>query len=356
MFPTQPKEAILFITLDSCRYDTFAAADVPNLKAVGELHRAMSPGYFTYSSHMAMFMGFTPGISQRTEPYVNPKFGKIFKMIGSEWPGKGIEHFTLSGSNVIDGLKRINYFTIGSGAVRWFDDKSETGRRLTGDFQSFYYPGNVHSLGKQLSWIENELQAVKNQPVFVFLNIGETHAPYYYEGADWSYTDNPCSPFSPATNNLEKCRTRQRACLEFVDGLLAPLLKSFENSTILLCADHGDAWGEDGLWEHGVYHEKIMEVPLLFRLPDLADLPRVSSNNRFYDVEISRLSTIVSQKEADLINLSREHDRLLVELSDLQTWAVDMEQRLRGNVSSSNVVRLKNWLKNKTSSLTTRKI
>ena len=43
-------------------------------------------------------------------------------------------------------------------------------------------------------------------------------------------------------------RRRQRACLEYVDELLAPLLKVFNGATIVLTADHGDCWGEDGLW------------------------------------------------------------------------------------------------------------
>ena len=28
----------------------------------------------------------------------------------------------------------------------------------------------------------------------------------------------------------------------------------------------GDAWGEDGLWEHGIHHPTVMDVPLVFRL------------------------------------------------------------------------------------------
>jgi hypothetical protein len=39
--------SILFITLDSCRYDTFERASVPNLKKVGPLHAAKAPSYFT---------------------------------------------------------------------------------------------------------------------------------------------------------------------------------------------------------------------------------------------------------------------------------------------------------------------
>jgi hypothetical protein len=57
--PVHPT-SFLFVTLDSCRYDTFAAAHTPNFDQVGELHRAMAPGSFTFSSHTAMFMGHTP--------------------------------------------------------------------------------------------------------------------------------------------------------------------------------------------------------------------------------------------------------------------------------------------------------
>lgn len=47
--------SLLFITLDSCRYDTFVAAKAPNLKSIGPVHRAKAPGSFTYASHAAMF-------------------------------------------------------------------------------------------------------------------------------------------------------------------------------------------------------------------------------------------------------------------------------------------------------------
>jgi hypothetical protein len=53
-------------------------------------------------------------------------------------------------------------------------------------------------------------------------------------------------------------------------GIFAPSCSNhytiFANDTVIICADHGDCWGEDGLWEHGVSHEKTLEVPLLFRL------------------------------------------------------------------------------------------
>jgi glucan phosphoethanolaminetransferase (alkaline phosphatase superfamily) len=68
-------------------------------------------------------------------------------------------------------------------------------------------------------------------------------------------------------NDAAECQFRQRRCLEFVDAEVAPLLALFESAAVIVCADHGDCWGEDGLWEHGIPHEKAFEVPLLFRLP-----------------------------------------------------------------------------------------
>ena len=61
-----PSSSVLLLSLDSCRYDTFAAAHraraIPHLAAIGPLHRALAPSYFTYGSHAAFWMGFTPGV------------------------------------------------------------------------------------------------------------------------------------------------------------------------------------------------------------------------------------------------------------------------------------------------------
>lgn len=262
-FPVPHPGSILFITLDSCRYDTFAAAHAPNLKSIGPLYRAMAPGNFTYSSHSAMFVGFTPGIAEYTEPFLNPKFGKIFKMVGGGFPGKGCEFVTLNGRNIIDGFKRKGYLTLGSGSVGWFDPNTDTGKALSQDFDHFYFAGGGHLLPAQLRWLAAHMES--QRPMFIFLNIGETHVPYYFEGAPWDPAYNPCIPFAE-TNNAAECRRRQLACVEFVDQQLAPLVAAFSSASTLLCADHGDCWGEDGLWEHGIHHEKVLEVPLLFRL------------------------------------------------------------------------------------------
>ena len=264
-------ESVLFISLDSCRYDTFAAAhaagSVPHLAGIGPLHRAQAPSHFTYGSHAAFWMGFTPGVIDTDQPLINPKAGKLFRMAFAGRAGVETDGFQLQGANVIEGFRRAGYCTIGTGAVDWFDPSSATGAVLGQPFERFHFAGNTWSLANQLTWIDAELEATPvEQPVFVFLNVGETHVPYWHEGADWPRRPSPCVAFGGSLCNAAESARRQLACLQWVDRQLAVLLRRFSNSTVLVCADHGDCWGEDGLWEHGISHPATLTVPLLLRL------------------------------------------------------------------------------------------
>jgi len=89
--------------------------------------------------------------------------------------------------------------------------------------------------------------------------------PYWHQGALWDQDDNPCIPFQ-SMDRRHDCFVRQRLCLEWVDQQLTGLIQSFDQATIVLTADHGDCWGEDGLWEHGVSHPCTLQVPLLMRV------------------------------------------------------------------------------------------
>jgi len=46
------------------------------LRAVGSVNCCMAPGNYTYSSHAAMFMGFTPGDANHGDP------------LSTRWSGK----------------------------------------------------------------------------------------------------------------------------------------------------------------------------------------------------------------------------------------------------------------------------
>ena len=237
------------------------------MKEVAPLHLAQAPSHYTYGSHAAMFVGFTPGLAHLRRPILNPKFGKLFKLVGAGFRGKGTEAYELEGRNIIEGFARKGFATLGAAAMGWFDPTTETGRHLSESFEEFYFAG-PYNLDGQLDWLSDQMRLTAKRgrtDQFVFLNVGETHVPYYFVGAPWSASDNPCHPFQQEDRSAD-CRERQRLCCEFVDSCIGPLLNAFKDSTVLICGDHGDCWGEDGLWEHGISHPATLQVPLLARV------------------------------------------------------------------------------------------
>ncbi len=268
-----PPDSILFITLDSCRYDTFEQASAPAMKAVSRLYAAQAPGHFTFASHAAMFVGHTPGVPSLRKRFVNPKYARLFRLAAPGAAGHGPPGFQVAGRDIVDGFARAGYRTLGTGAMAWFNARTPVSRKLTGGFQAFDYAGRL-GVAHQVAWVEAQIAEAAGRPVFAFLNVGETHVPYYFEGAPWPRGDNTCKAFQEVDRSAE-CRERQRMCCEYVDARIAPLLDRFAHATILLCADHGDCWGEDGLWEHGVSHPMTLTVPLLIRYrgTPVEDLP-----------------------------------------------------------------------------------
>ena len=137
--------------------------------SVAPLHLAQSPSYFTYGSHAAFWMGFTPGISCSSVPFLNPKLAKLFRMNFSGNSQSKDLGFSLRGSNILIGFKNLGYRVIGSGAVDWFDPSTDTGSVLTRDFDEFFFAGNTWSLEDQLKWILGQLSnSSTDQRNFVF--------------------------------------------------------------------------------------------------------------------------------------------------------------------------------------------
>ncbi len=262
-------ESFLFVTLDSCRVDTFQNARAPKIKSIGPMIEAESSATFTFASHCAMWVGMTPGVAKSREKYMNPKAGRIFRLVNSVAGGVHDDYIQLSGRTVIEGFKNLGYHTIGVGAMRWFDPQVTTGIYLTQDFNDFQYTGT--DIEAQVAYVLSRIAANPGRKLFVFMNVGETHVPYYHKNAPWPKA-NPCVPLGK-NNDREACQTRQKACLEFVDPHLGKVIDVFQQagSSIMCCADHGDCHGEDGLWAHGFYHEKVLKVPMVMRLRPRGD-------------------------------------------------------------------------------------
>ena len=85
------------------------------------------------------------------------------------------------------------------------------------------------------------------RPLFLFVNISATHVPHgHYLG------DSHDSLVS------------QQAALAYADahlGHLITTLTAAQRWLIIMCADHGDAFGEDGCHGRGIAHPVVMNVP-----------------------------------------------------------------------------------------------
>ena len=73
---------------------------------------------------------------------------------------------------------------------------------------------------------------------------------------------------SPAffdVEQMDKFRRQQIKALEYLDGKLGELFeKCPPNTHIIVTADHGELFGEDGFFGHGpIFHEKVFEVPFV---------------------------------------------------------------------------------------------
>jgi hypothetical protein len=263
----------VLLTYDSCRYDVMVAARTPVLDSYAAIVRAEAPATFTYASHQAFFVGMLPNAIDDT-PYYN-RFRR--QLIGLRGVGEGqvvkdALQLVQSDWSVVRGLRDEGYQTVGAGAVNWFRQAS-----LTGAFERFRFTGT--DADRQIDFLVSEIDP--RRPYFGFINFGETHAPYEFRG-----NPRPCSvdvrarrmTWPPAADadrapSAEAFRA-QVAAAEFLDRRLPRLFDALSPDTVVIVtADHGECFGEDGYWGHGVNHPKVFEVPLsIFRL-DRQPLP-----------------------------------------------------------------------------------
>ena len=80
------------------------AASAPNLKRIGQVYKAKAPGNFTFASHSAMFVGFTPGVLNQRR--INPGSGRSSRSLAGDI-SKGAEFVTIKGKNVVQGPSQI---------------------------------------------------------------------------------------------------------------------------------------------------------------------------------------------------------------------------------------------------------
>ncbi|MEW6283737.1 MAG: STM4013/SEN3800 family hydrolase [Candidatus Eremiobacterota bacterium] len=246
---------ILWITLDSLRYDVAAraleAGQTPNLARLmpeGRWQKRLTPGCFTYSAHHAFFAGYLP---TPVEPGLHPRRFAC-RFAGSQTTGP--DTVVLDAASVPEGLSELGYHTLCIGGVGFFNPGTPLGRVLPGLFQeSVWRPElGVTALDSTAHQVREAVERMRRRPrqqrIFLFLNVSATHQPTvgYVPGATVESVDT------------------QQAALAYADSQLPPLLEAMaERGPVfaVACADHGTCHGEDGYWGHRQSHPLLWTVP-----------------------------------------------------------------------------------------------
>jgi hypothetical protein len=257
---TSEKPNILIITIDSCRWDTFSKAHTPAVDSFCTIRKAYAQATFTYAAHLAIYQGHLPSTRERIN-YYNRFTKPLFRIANNQVNIDSFAGFPQGTRSIVHGFRNIGYYAIGFGATGWFRHPD-----LTLPFDEFTLTGINAEL--QIAQFTARMSKLES-PFFGMLNFGETHEPYEHGG------QIPHSYVSRARSSLRACMEEQydaeswlkqvRSC-EFLDSKIGDLTTQLSHlsrgTIVVLCADHGECFGEDGLFGHGFYHPKVMEVPL----------------------------------------------------------------------------------------------
>lgn len=266
-----PRENFLLCTYDSCRFDSFVEARTPVLDRFGPPKPAYTQATYTLPAHLAMFAGFLPHVFEE-QPFYNRFIRQLWRIEYRHVNVPPLVRFDTDSRNIVHGFAKQGYMTMGVAAMAWF----RAGSPLRHGFK--FFDRTRTNARRQVEIIGDLVEKNGKRPFFAFINFGETHYPYSYEGmpgatgdieerSDLARQRNPKGVRHGAAQFDEVMWREQIACVEFLDRKMGELLRRFsqlrKDVTVVVCGDHGECLGEDGMYGHGFYHPKVMEVPML---------------------------------------------------------------------------------------------
>ena len=247
---------VLFVVLDALRYDVavaaLAAGRTPNLAAVlpgGHWERRHSPATFTFPAHQAFFAGFLPTPAR---PGVHPRLFAA-RFAGSDTTGPRTAVF--DAPDIVTGFADRGYHTVCIGGVGFFNKRTPLGSVLPGLFAESHWSEPMGVTGPRSTELQVDLargilaELPRERRVFLFVNVSALHQPN-------------CLWTPGATGDS---KATQADALAYVDRWMPALFDAVRRrrgpSIVVICSDHGTAYGEDGYVGHRVAHAVVWTVP-----------------------------------------------------------------------------------------------
>ena len=324
--PPRGKPNVLFITMDTVRADHcslygYERDTTPNLRELSReatlYSRAVSASDFTLATHAAMFTGLYPdwngaiqtagSINQVAMP-LEPQHVTLAETLRSAgyWTAEAAANYAFL--NSWTGLTR-GFSTeeirqaVGLSTYTRRSYFRESVRRLAApiiDLQALdrttLAANDINRRG--IAFLERAKS--ENIPFFLFLNYMDAHTPYIpgapfnrrYVSGNLRLAPTAISDLMLNVNSGRHHLSHEEAeylTAEYDGGiaaedaaigdLLAQLrnLGLFDNTLIVITADHGDTFGEHGLMDHflGFVYQELVHVPLLIKYPGQHEAARV---------------------------------------------------------------------------------
>ena len=241
------KKNVLFLVLDSLRYDTFIEAKTPNFDAIGKAKRVHAFGCFTIPSLIGYFMGFPP-IGSGIETLF-PEVPR-YEWVPRYFKEAGYQTTWFSGNALPLKLDLV----MGGAFTRYFDF-----------FKTLEYTHVVSTTTQIFNDIKNVVSAKGQQhPIFASALIMDTHRPYA-----WGTGNQDIVPSNPELNFANQVKA-----IEYVDSLFHIIRVAFRDTIrrtrVIITSDHGELFGPK-YWSHDPsslkapinFDEKLFEIPLI---------------------------------------------------------------------------------------------
>ncbi|NUU26368.1 MAG: sulfatase-like hydrolase/transferase, partial [Streptomycetaceae bacterium] len=175
--------------------------------------------------------------------------------------------YVIEDSNLVRGLADVGYRSVCIGGVDYFSSRTPLGSVFPQMFQHAYWrpefsnddrDSTRHQVGLALDVLADASgrgHLAADRPLtFMFMNISATHVPHAHY----------LPPSHPNAFAAADSWDSQLAALAYADhhlGVLLDALPVYGPWLVIACADHGDAFGDDGYLGHGIGHASVLTVP-----------------------------------------------------------------------------------------------
>lgn len=280
--PPKAENNFIIVILDSLRYDSYMAADPKVIGKLGKPEKRYTYASWTAPSHYNLLTGLLPHTTP-AHVYASEYYKEDFVNFNKRLGAHDVEFAKMVPGLWLPGFLRnqLGYRTHARVSLPVLNPRTGINR----DFDTFQLMDSHNDMRSMLP----TLKFATDRPSFYMLNVGETHYPYAKPDEDasmWPRISGVNGVFKHLDeqvdsqgnlikdenapkffdqDRLDELRERQIDTVRYLDGVFEELYEMVpENTYIVVTADHGELFGEEGYFGHGpIMHDKVFEVPYL---------------------------------------------------------------------------------------------